>query len=84
MEKTILNFHFDYLNPSLTPSVGVLSVAPALLKACVYNSFLSSKASSFDHTWFPSGCNEPQHLKEEDRTIKKGPWQVEAQNEVSV
>ena len=46
----------------LTPSVGVLSVAPGLLKACVYNSFLSSKASSFDHTWFPSGCNEPQHL----------------------
>ena len=46
----------------LTPSVGVLSVAPGLLKACLYNSFLSSKASSFDHTWFPSGCNEPQHL----------------------
>ena len=68
----------------LTPSVRVLSVAPALLKACVYNSFLSSKASSFDHTWFLSGCNEPQHLKEENRTIKKGPWQVEAQNEVSV
>ena len=65
---------------SLTPSVRVLSVAPASLKACVYNSFLSSKASSFDHTWFPSGCNEPQHLKEENRTIKKGPWQVEAQN----
>ena len=80
LANAILNFHFDYLNPSLTPSVGVLSVAPALLKACVYNSFLSSKASSFDHTWFLSGCNEPQHLKEENRTIKKGPWQVEAQN----